>query len=245
MKIDICKSMPNELQHYGILGMKWGIRRSPEELGYKALTSAKTANLDKWGKDEDHNILYVTGYSGSGKSTLARGLKDPTTNVIHLDTYFEKLDKNVASSFHDKDFKSYIETTFPEYINIPDMSSKSKGKWDALDAFMEKTEDFARQQFNNGKKVIVEGVQLQDETVYPDKTFFEGKPIAITGSKAIVSFLRASERDERSLITGLSQAKEYVQWYNQVNENLKVLSDITGVEKGSEYVTNLLKKSGD
>lgn len=27
------------LEHYGILGMKWGIRRSPEELGYKRLTN--------------------------------------------------------------------------------------------------------------------------------------------------------------------------------------------------------------
>ena len=46
---------PNELMHYGILGMRWGIRRTPEELGHEILknehrqaeTAAKIARMER------------------------------------------------------------------------------------------------------------------------------------------------------------------------------------------------------
>ena len=62
------------------------------EKGKKLLRNANTYNLNKWGKDESHNILYITGYSGSGKSTLATYFKDSNTDVIHLDLYFDTND---------------------------------------------------------------------------------------------------------------------------------------------------------
>lgn len=33
------------LEHYGIKGMKWGVRRSPEELGHRTSTKKKTSSL--------------------------------------------------------------------------------------------------------------------------------------------------------------------------------------------------------
>lgn len=34
--------MNNELYHHGIKGMKWGVRRSPEQLGHKPQAQNRT-----------------------------------------------------------------------------------------------------------------------------------------------------------------------------------------------------------
>ena len=47
-----------------------GVHRTEKDLGLDTLAKSKTANLKNWGKDSEHNILYITGYSGSGKSTI-------------------------------------------------------------------------------------------------------------------------------------------------------------------------------
>ena len=36
---------------------------SLSEKGKKLLRNSHIYNIDKWGKDESHNILYITGYS--------------------------------------------------------------------------------------------------------------------------------------------------------------------------------------
>lgn len=233
----------NSLTHYGVLGMRWGVHKLPIKNKHKNLKGAKIANMESWGKDPNHNILYITGYSGSGKSTMARQLADSKTNVIHLDSYFEKMDKNVAASIHDKEFGLFLEKNFPEYKTISNAvkpERHSKEWWVKVDALMEQTEKFASKQFYKNKKVIVEGVQLHDEITYPDKNFFKDKPLIIMGTNALTSFFRASERDGRSNLTSLQSAKEYTQWYINTYKSLNRLSKHADAKVGSELVKQYL-----
>lgn len=59
----------NTLSHYGVKGMKWGIRKDSKQTQIRA----RSGRLNSFGKD-GHNILYIVGISGSGKSTLTINL---------------------------------------------------------------------------------------------------------------------------------------------------------------------------
>ena len=39
--------MDGELMHYGVLGMKWGVRRTPEQLGHKPKASSTSPGANK------------------------------------------------------------------------------------------------------------------------------------------------------------------------------------------------------
>ena len=74
--------MPNlYIAHHGIKGQRWGVQNGPpypldaghdyskaenRKMTEENLKTAEIRNMEKFGKDEDHNILYVTGASGSG-----------------------------------------------------------------------------------------------------------------------------------------------------------------------------------
>ena len=199
-----------ELYHHGIKGMKWGVRRYQNKDGSltdagknrkynkRNMKNADTQNLDKWGTDKDHNILYISGKSGSGKSTAALAMSDSNTNVIHLDSYFELKNKSEASKNKNERFNNFLKK------NGFDINSLNDGKlfkndineyFKKVDKFAELSEEFGRAEFDNSRKVIMEGVQLLDETMYPDKRFFDDKSCILLKTNDDISRKRAKERD--------------------------------------------------
>ena len=66
-----------------------------------------------------------------------------------------------------------------------------------VDEFTELSEAFGREEYGNSNKVIMEGVQLLDETMYPNKRFFDDKPCILLKTNDDISRKRANERDSK------------------------------------------------
>lgn len=241
-----------ELRHYGVLGMKWGVRRTQDQLGYSNIKKARTANFDQWGKDPDHNVAYISGYSGSGKSTTALSLAKQGDKVIHLDAYSEP-DSGGAATIRNKDFNSYLNQHVPKWRDMANatktgengvMKRHSKEYRDTVDLFRNAIEQYGKEQFHQGHKVIVEGVQIADDWLTEDKNFYSKKPIAILGTNPITSIRRAFERDDRgNLLEGLGSlesAKEYFQWYVNTSSRLNYLANKTQAKRGEEWIQKYL-----
>lgn len=144
------------------------------------------ANLNKWGTDAKHNVLYIAGLSGSGKSTFASMYADQNTDIIHLDAYF--------------DYGSPMNKAFDAFLKSRNLKAPyyDYDRWEVektLEKFEKALEDFGTEQFSKNRKVIVEGVQLMDDTVRPDKNFFKTKCLVVLDTDAKTSCRRAAKRD--------------------------------------------------
>ena len=198
------------LAHHGVKGQKWGIRRFQNKDGSltaagknrnynkENMKNAETQNLDKFGTDKDHNILYISGKSGSGKSTAALAMSDSNTSIIHLDSYFELKNKSEANKNKNKRFNNFLKRNGFDANSLNDgklFKNDIKAYFKKVDKFTELSEEFGRTEFNDSRKVIMEGVQLLDETMYPNKRFFYDKPCILLKTNDDVSRKRAKERD--------------------------------------------------
>ena len=183
------------LMHFGILGMHWGIRRTPEQLGHmKIPKSATIKNLSKFGKDPNHNVCYIMGMSGSEKSTVARQ-NSRNANIIHLDAYIDG--KGAPKS---KEFNSFLQKNGMDHDAISKALRKDRRNpktWENVDKFSDLIDAFGKEQYKKNKRVIVEGVQLMDETMRPNKSYFKDKPYIVLNTSSLLSTIRGNRRDSK------------------------------------------------
>ena len=194
------------------------------------LRESKANLYESWGKDRNHNVLYITGYSGSGKSKVTERLKDSNTVVIHLDVYFDEY-INPNAGGKSKYFDEYLED---HDIPAPNsLNEREKSDMNVYRKFEKAIEDFGKLQFDEGRKVIVEGTQILDGIINPDKSFYKNKCIIILQTSQSQSKANAAKRDKDEAEELAKQIINKHQNPTEQKKNMKELENSSNAETGS------------
>lgn len=153
------------------------------------------------GKEEITNVVFITGLIGSGKTTRAYALADlVNADVISLDAYYD----NPFEVGTNESFNKYLSKNLPEYNIILDGfeffeqerfndedTDEKKMYWNVMDHLCALIKDFAMQ---NGKPVIVEGIQIFDSTIPNPELYFRGQAVSVIIDSSFECSKRAVKR---------------------------------------------------
>ena len=194
-------------------------------------------NLDKWGKSKDTNVLFVTGIAGSGKSTVANSMaKSNNADVINIDLYTFRTTTGYIQGMS-KSFNAYMDKNYPGWQNMQKEAyevltkndrrlQKKAGQWfDTLEAGII---GYGRDCYGN-YKVVAEGVQILDETLfYNNKQALKGQPLIIMDTSVVDSLVSRASRDNKSIDKLLEpeRAKQLKNWVRDQGYLKKTMADL-------------------
>lgn len=117
----------NELKHYGILGMKWGVRRTQAQLGYKPTSSSKS----------------VSSKSDSSKLSKHKRLRKNELKTVAPKK--KKLSEMSEEEINKKIERMRLEKTYKQLISELNPQKTSKGKQFVLRVLEKSGENIATQ----------------------------------------------------------------------------------------------------
>ena len=100
--------MEYELYHYGIKGMRWGVRRTPAQLGYKS-TSVKSAIARRKNEKVDDSFKYWKENANKRDNAIELGKK---TNAAKMAYEKDRSNKQLAKEYKnsEKEYKKALRT---------------------------------------------------------------------------------------------------------------------------------------
>lgn len=186
----------------------------------KRLDKTSYKNLDEWGNSEDSNALYITGISGSGKSTIATFLaKEKNAEYINLDSYLSPMSEESKNQWQNKGLNKLLDKRDPDWRSV--IKDDYSLDYKKVDTIANTIDEYGKQLYKSGKKTVVEGIQISDETLREDHSFYKDKPLMVVNTNAFVSNLRGSIRDSENPIEAIDLIATRFSYTKEAEKQLK------------------------
>ena len=137
----------NELQHYGVIGMKWGVRRAINKYNKATTNKQKTKATETLNKHLEKASNKLAKYDRKGQKALAKAVKKRYGFFGSNEKYEEFKAKAERKMYKGKKWYDNMTKTFGKQ-SVVSLSERDKATGRRFTNFFEQTADFGKSGYN-------------------------------------------------------------------------------------------------